>query len=465
MSQKSMRTCLIVCAVLILAVPAAWAQLTPMEQLGKSIYFDTDLASPNNMSCATCHTPEAGYADPDIGTPTSLGVVDSRYGNRNSPSSAYAAFIPPFGFDDFAQVYFGGQFWDGRAMTLEDQAKGPFLNPLEMANPNATAVVTDVVSSAYGDLFLELIGLTRIEVLADVPGAFDFIASAIATYERSTELNRFNSRFDRFLAGQVALTSLEALGLELYEGKAGCAACHPARPSDDGTPPVMSTFVYHNLGVPGNPANLFLTVPRTFNPDGTAYIDYGLGGRLDDDAQLGKFRTMTLRNIAMSPPYMHNGVLQTLDEVVDFMNSRDLGNWPAPEVALNVSTAVGDLGLTVHERKALVAFLLTFSDGPLVKSGDPDETMASAAGLTLDQNRPNPFNPLTEIAFATERDGFVQVGVYDIRGRIVDVLVDEFVAAGPHSVIWNAADNPSGVYFCRVDAGSAVAIRKMVLLK
>ncbi len=305
-----------VCSLVLLAalLPAAFAvaQLTPMEQLGKNLYFDNNLSNPNQMSCATCHLPTAGFADPDIDVPTSLGVIDSRYGNRNSPSSAYAAFTPAFQYDAVAMVYSGGQFWDGRAATLEDQAKGPFLNPLEMANPNPTSVVTEVITSSYADLFRELMGKNNSAIMADVAGAYDFIAGAIATYERSVELNKFNSKYDSYLAGNVTLTAAEQRGLALFEGRANCSLCHPTRRAADGAPPLLSAWAYHNLGVPKNPDNLFYHGAQTFNPDGTAYVDYGLGGRLDLPDQMGKFKTMTLRNIAVTPPYMHNGAFQTL---------------------------------------------------------------------------------------------------------------------------------------------------------
>lgn len=459
---------LVAVAALTMAASSAQSEMTPMEQLGKLIYFDTNLSSPNEMACATCHHPTAGYADPDSGVPTSLGVIDSRYGNRNSPSAAYAAFIPPFQYDTIAGVYFGGQFWDGRAQTLEDQAKGPFLNPLEMANPNQTAVVTNVITSAYGDLFRSLIGADNHQIMADVPGAYDFIAGAIATYERSFELNRFNSRYDLFLAGVGGLTPEESDGLTLFEGKAGCVACHPVRPAADGGQPLLSNFVYHNLGVPRNPANLFYTVPLTFNPDGADYIDYGLGGRLDEPDQLGKFRTMTLRNIALTSPYMHNGVFQTLGQVVDFLNSRDLGGWAPPEVPRNMSEAVGDLGLSAAERQALVAFLNTLSDQPLPAAKN-EVAGVGTAGFGLDQNGPNPFNPMTEIRFRIPEATHVRLEVFDLRGRIVATLVDATREAGEHVVRWDVASGgqnlASGPYFYRLQAGTMRLTRAMTLLK
>ncbi|MHB8079683.1 MAG: cytochrome c peroxidase [Candidatus Krumholzibacteriia bacterium] len=462
------RACALVLLAALLPAAAAVAQLTPLEQLGKDLYFDSNLSNPNKMSCSSCHLPTAGYADPDATVPTSLGVIDARYGNRNSPSSAYAAFAPLFQYDAVAMVYFGGQFWDGRAPALEDQAKGPFLNPLEMANPNQTSVVTDVIRSTYGDLFRLLIGKTNSAIMADVPGAYDFIAGAIATYERSGELNKFNSKYDANLAGAAALTAAEQRGLALFEGRAKCSLCHPARPAADGTPPLLTAWVYHNLGVPKNPDNLFYTVPKTFNPDGAAYVDYGLGGRLGEADQMGKFKTMTLRNIAVTAPYMHNGAFATLDQVVDFMNSRDLGGWPAPEVPANVSTVIGNLGLSPTDVQDIVAFLNTLTDdyAPPVA---PLASAVSQPGFTLEQNRPNPFNPATEIRFNLTEPAYVKLDVFDVQGRRVATLFEGDCAAGSRAYRWDAGNGDqraaSGLYFYRLQAGKAVVTRSMLLVK
>lgn len=468
MMNSRVRVGTLVLLATLLPAAAAVAQLTPLEQLGKDLYFDRNLSDPNQMSCSSCHLPTAGFADPDAGVPTSLGVIDSRYGNRNSPSSAYAAYTPPFQYDAAAMVYFGGQFWDGRAPALEDQAKGPFLNPLEMANPNQTSVVTDVIRSSYADLFRQLIGKDNQAIMADVAGTYDFIAGALATYERSVELNKFNSLYDAHLAGQAELTAAQRHGLALFEGRARCSLCHPARPAADGTPPLLTAWAYHNLGVPKNPANLFYTVPRTFNPDGADYVDFGLGGRLGEADQMGKFKTMTLRNIGVTAPYMHNGVFQTLEQVVSFMNSRDLGGWPAPEVALNVSTVVGNLGLSPTDVQDIVAFLNTLTDDyapPLARLAAD----VSPLPFTLEQNRPNPFNPATEIAFTLVEPAFVRLDVFDLQGRRVANLLTGDCPAGSRVVRWDAGGGArqvaTGLYFYRLQAGKTAVTRSMLLVK
>jgi len=196
--------------------------LTPKEQLGKQLFFDTNLSTPPKMSCATCHDPAAGYADPRTGSPTSTGVVHTRCGNRNAPQASYA-FGGPQELKQFNEGYAGGTFWDGRANTLADQAKGPFLNPLEMKNPNAKHVVKLVQKASYAGLFQSVYGTAAFK---NDKAAFDNIADAISAYEQTAEMNPCTSKLDSFLAGKATLAPMERMGMMLFQGKAGCAMCH-----------------------------------------------------------------------------------------------------------------------------------------------------------------------------------------------------------------------------------------------
>jgi len=117
------------------------------QQLGKQLFFDASLSSPAGQSCSSCHLPSAGFADPDKEIPVSRGVHPERFGSRNTPSAAYASFSPEFHFDDEEGIFFGGQFLDGRAATLEEQAMRPFLNPLEMANADRTGGICRRIQS------------------------------------------------------------------------------------------------------------------------------------------------------------------------------------------------------------------------------------------------------------------------------------------------------------------------------
>jgi cytochrome c peroxidase len=337
--------------------------LTAKESLGKLLFFDPMLSTPPGQACSHCHSPEAGFGDPNQLLPVSRGVHPDRYGNRNDMTAAYAAFVPPLAFDEEEGLWIGGLFWDGRAASLAEQAKGPPLNPLEMANPDAGAVVAAIRDASYRDHFLAVYGE---DALDEVDAAYDHMADAIAAYEMTAELNPFDSKYDLYLAGEVSLTPEELNGLALFEdeNKGNCSACHISRPGPDGSPPLFTDFTYDNLGTPRNPMNPYYLLPPELNPDGLDWVDLGLGPVVGDPELNGFFRVPTLRNIAVTPPYMHNGVFHTLYQVVSFYNSRDVAPWPAPEVAQNVNTdELGDLGLTPEEMEAIVAFLRTLTDG------------------------------------------------------------------------------------------------------
>jgi cytochrome c peroxidase len=380
-------------AAAALSSTAAVAGLSPLEQLGKNLFFDENLSTPPGMSCATCHAPETGFTGPDseINATTAVypGIIAQRFGNRKPPSAAYAGESPVLFFHEEDGLWLGGMFWDGRATgwmlgdPLAEQAQGPFLNPLEQNTPNPRLVCVKVQQSDYAALFEAVWGPGTLDCVKDVEGTYERIARSISAYEKSAEVNPFSSKYDAFLAGEVALTEQEAEGLELFEGKAKCSACHLSAPGPDGQPPLFTDFSYDNLGVPKNPNNPFYDMPRKWNPDGADWVDYGLGGFLmslgflaDDYApELGKVKVPTLRNVDKRPDedfvkaYMHNGFFTSLEDVVHFYNTRDVEEWPDPEVAMNVNTdELGNLGLTPDEEAAIVAFMKTLSDGYIVPS-------------------------------------------------------------------------------------------------
>lgn len=397
------RTWLAAVAILLCLGSAAWA-LTPQEELGERLYFDEYLSKYKNQSCASCHFPEPGFVDPDnVANPdywvVSIGSDPSKNGGRNSPSVAYAAFSPAFYWNEGEGLYMGGQFWDGRAATLTEQAKGPFLNPLEMAMKDEAAVLAALAakknpnSRTYRKLFLQVYGVDLLTLdLGDrsrVVAVYGMMAEAIAAYEKTVFFRPFTSRYDYFLAQKGNLSAQELRGLALFNGKAQCHFCHPADLTEDADgnpmPPLFTDYSYDNLGIPKSKNPLIAGNP----------VDYGLGGRPDiaavdpDEAlsaaagypvsagEAGKFKVMTLRNIAVTPPYGHNGFFATLEEIVHFYNKRDMmqsmsggggmgggGMGMQPEVAQNVNTEeLGNLGLTMMEERDLVAFLRTLTDG------------------------------------------------------------------------------------------------------
>ncbi len=362
-AKKAIVLCLGILGVWITTLPAAEVRLTPKQQLGKAIFFDADLSTPPGQACAECHSPNQGFSNPEVNLPVSRGVHRDRFGNRNDLSAAYAGFSPPLHFDEKEKAYIGGNFWDGRADNLVEQAKGPFLNKLEMANPDAAAVVAKIRQAAYAPQFLDVFGA---DALKEVDRAYHLVAEAIAAYEMSPEVNTFSSKYDFYLRKLVALSPAEQRGLALFEDpkKGNCAACHPSQPGADGTPPLFSDFTYDNLGVPKNPENPFYYLPWEFNPDGPRWVDLGLGAVVKKASENGKFRVPTLRNVAHTPPYMHNGAFKTLWQVVMFYSTRDVGPWPAPEVPETVNRVeLGDLKLTAAEIDDIVAFMLALSDG------------------------------------------------------------------------------------------------------
>lgn len=348
-------TAALIAAMIISSSPdrvfAQTPPLSPIEELGKSIFFDENLSDPAGQSCASCHDPNAGFAEPDKSIPVSEGVIPGRFGTRNSPPAAYATFSPLFD----AQKTIGGQFWDGRAANLVEQAKGPFLNPVEMNNPDKASVVNKVAVSTYADLFEQVFGP---DAFADVDLAYHQIAVAIAAYESTMEVNPFTSKFDAYMGGLVALTQQEQLGMKLFNGTAKCGHCHPTKAQGGNAPVLFTDFDYHNIGLPQNtefPFSLLNPIP----------IDIGLGATTGNPKDNGKFKNPHLRNIVLTGPYMHNGILKSLKEVVHFYNTRDIpGMWPPPEIPGTIdSQFMGNLGLTDAEEDAIVAFMETFTDG------------------------------------------------------------------------------------------------------
>lgn len=374
--------------------------------LGERVFNDRTLSLNKNQSCASCHDGSSGFTSSNeeinANGAVMFGSVRSRFGNRKPPSAAYATQSPVLHYDTEDSVWVGGGFWDGRATgsrlgsPAAEQALQPFINPAEQALPDLACVVYRATHGAYAALAMAVlgndVGTVRFPRNTDalcsregaviplstadrarVIDAYDRIGLSIAEFEDSPVMNEFSSKYDAYLAGRATLTAEERRGLELYEKKGKCAACHP----NDGERALFTDFTYDNIGVPTNPDS----PARQADP---SFRDPGLGAIVGDSTLLGAHKVPTLRNVDRRPvpgapkAYMHNGAFKTLEEVVHFYNTRDVlpacetlkspvsgvNCWPVPEVADNVNTEeLGDLKLTPREERALVAYLRTLTDG------------------------------------------------------------------------------------------------------
>lgn len=488
------KTITILFTLLLVSAACTWVysqELTPMEQLGKAIFFDK-ISSPDNMSCAECHGPSVGFTGPIPGINIKGGVyrgaVPQRFGNRKPPSAAYATLSPIFYYDAVEGLFVGGNFWDGRATgevlgnPAADQAMGPFLNPVEQNNPSKQAVLEQIASSDYAYLWEVVWGETiSWETADDIGKNYDRIGLSIAAYESSSEVNSFSSKYDYFLAGQAELTQDEADGLALFNGKAKCFACHPS--TAVGGPPLFTDFTYDNLGTPKNPDNPFYDMDEVYlddgtpiNPAGDAWIDEGLGGFLKTrpewasmaDDNVGKHKVPTLRNVAKKPgkgfpkAYMHNGVFKSLKEVVHFYNTRDVEDWPDPEVGENVNTAeMGNLGLTEEEENALVAFMETLSDGyKMPKSASAfEDTFQQSAGVS-----PNPASGITRITYKLEHAEKVNIILYTLGGERVDTIRQGWQSMGNQEIWYNTGHLRNGIYIIAIHAGQTTHTQKLTIL-
>jgi cytochrome c peroxidase len=294
--------------------------LSPAAALGEKIFNDAGLSASGRMSCATCHDSAHafGSGDPDLVVPAG-GAMLATPGFRKAPSLRYLDRTPPFFFDAEGTPT-GGFNRDGRASTLTEQAERPFLAAHEMANATPEEVVAKLRVAPYADDFRAVFGSG---ILETPELAFDRMRLALELFEREdSRFHPFDSKYDLYLAGRVQLTPRELQGLALFNdpAKGNCAACHPSERGPDGSPPLFTDFTYDNLGVPRNSA-----IPANSDP---SYFDLGLCGPFRTDlAQrtdlCGAFKVPTLRNVAVTAPYFHNGRFKTLREAVTFYVQRD----------------------------------------------------------------------------------------------------------------------------------------------
>ncbi|MFW2566993.1 cytochrome-c peroxidase [Aliarcobacter butzleri] len=355
--------------ILGLMFSALMAEDMKKEDLGRILFFDVNLSKNRTQSCATCHNPDAGFVDDrDNGVKkmASLGDDGKSLGDRQAPTASYAKFSPTFHFDEKTKKYVGGQFWDGREATLEAQAGGPPLNPVEMGMSDKKAVVDRLKeNSLYVDSFKKIFGA---DIFKNDDKAYEAMTIAIASFERTDEFSPFDSKYDRYLKGEYDLTPLEDLGKSIFfsNNNNSCANCHVLK-GEDKEGETFTNYQYHNIGTPAN------NELRAKN--GVKAIDEGLlaNSNVSDVAQKGKHKVPTLRNVAVTGPYMHNGVFKDLKTVVEFYdkyNNKDRNidpetnkPWDEPEVKDNISLQELKANkLTDRKVEALVAFMKLLTD-------------------------------------------------------------------------------------------------------
>lgn len=314
--------------------------------LGKTLFFDKRLSRDGSISCSNCHDPATAFADHNT-----LAVgVDSKAGQRNSPTILNCKFSETL-------------FLDGRGASLEEQAKSPLTSPSEMGLASYDAAVERVSSlPEYKKQFKQVFGREGITIVT--------IVKAIAAYERTLLSN--NSPFDRFIAGDVSAVGVaQKKGWELFKGKARCITCHEVRPSF----PLFTDFKFHNTGVATKNTNLDQLAERVLkkaHAGATSEVDANVLAHMEgfcelgrfnvtrSSADIGAFKTPSLRDVELTAPYMHNGSIKTLIDVVRFYNK-------GGEANSHLDPEMKPLGFTTGEMNNLVEFLRALTSDDVLK--------------------------------------------------------------------------------------------------
>ena len=345
--------------------------------LGKQLFSDKTLSFNQTMSCATCHNPEKGFIDDrdnGVASAVSLGDNLNSLGSRNSPTVSYASLTPDFiGNNQNAR---GGQFLDGRASNLTDQAGQPFLNALEMGMPDQASVVARIVANPdYVAAFEALYGVA---VFDNTSTAYTALSDSLASFQETQEVSPFDSKFDRAIAGTYTLSNAERNGQDLFfSNRASCRDCHRVEGLANISPSQLFTnHEYENIGVPANQTLNSVLQSSGQQADLVANGDQGLfeNPAVNTNDARGLFRVPTLRNVSVTAPYMHNGVFANLETVIQFYDHQGGNNqrninpetnqvWNTPEVNNNISNnqlAMQDL--SNNDIDNLECFLRTLTD-------------------------------------------------------------------------------------------------------
>lgn len=287
--------------------------------LGQEIFKDTSLSGSGRMSCASCHDPDLGHASPFTTSVAFGGVNLDMPGLRLPPAIRYLRFNTAFYIASDGTPT-GGFFWDGRASSLAEQARGPFLNDHEMANASVRDVVQKIATASYATKFKEVFGA---DIFNNDDMAFDRVVQALARYQQEdVDFASFSSKFDAVNAGKATFTSQELRGLAWFNraDKGNCAACHPSTKPNNAPAALFTDFSYDSLGVPRN--------SLIASNDDVAFFDKGLCGPVRTNLSTrtdlcGAFKVPSLRNVTLRKRFFHNGQFDDLRKAIRFYVSRD----------------------------------------------------------------------------------------------------------------------------------------------
>ncbi len=398
--------------------------------MGAKVFFDKTLSGSGQMSCASCHDPSYAYGAPNSLAVQLGGPALQSIGFRSVPSLRYKDMIPPYSDqatnpDGVSLPAPGGGFmWDGRVATLPEQPALPLLNPVEMANTSQAAVVQAIQNGSYAALFQQAFGTNA---LTNVATAFADVGQALAAYQtEDPSFHPYTSKLDLYLDNKIGgtLTAAETRGLGVFigningntDGNLNCVSCHYAGANFNGANALMTDFTYEALSVPRNdnsiPNN---AAPISANQDPT-YYDMGICGpyRTDHTPSIpytaanaandlyaqycGLFKTAGLRNVGIKLAFFHNGVFQSLDQVLHFYNTRDTNPEYWYPSSGGSGTVVNNPAYALQPTYTPGATIRTFNDLPAAYQGNIDEEVPMGQGP--DPNNPNAGNTASSGALA-----------------------------------------------------------------
>ena len=355
-----------------------------LTALGRAIFFDAELSPSGAVSCASCHDPKHAYGPPDADT--------LKLGFRAAPSLRYLNTVPPFtehsfdndGDDSVDLGPTGGHTWDGRASSAHEQARLPLLAPEEMGGPTSQAVIERLRGAPYASQMKALFGA---DVFDRGEAAFDAATMALEVFQQSPQdFYPFSSRYDAMLRGQGQLNAQEMRGLALFDdpAKGNCASCHLSAIRADGAFPLFTDFGHIAIAVPRNPA-----IKANADP---AFHDLGLCGPLRTDLAsqaeyCGRFRTPSLRNVALRHTFFHNAAVTSLAQAVRFYVQRDTD----PARWYGASGKFDDLPARYHANVNVEApFGGSPGSPPLLTDAEIDDVVAFLGTLTDADQGENP---------------------------------------------------------------------------